>query len=201
MPIQEALVLSLADLPAPSGVSFGPPCASKDADQDAWTKLLPGLAAQMGQGRSIMALIQTRSTRAWSATAKNYDFKPAEDYLVAAYSLSPKLGSPYVPGSCSRHWINNAYVSQQGQAPDNGTIDQFLVFQCSPQGCKLSFNGVMQLTKFNMKSGAPQVQASTAAMDSITDAAKFGWRGSFPTRWVSASVPRGWKSAKPTGMT
>ena len=98
MPVQEALVLSLADLATPSGVSFQPPCKTREEDAAAWQQVLPGLTAQWNQGREIMALIQTRNTRQWSASARNYVYKPSEDYLIAAYSVAPSLGRPYTPG-------------------------------------------------------------------------------------------------------
>lgn len=192
MPVQEALVLSLADLATPSGVSFQPPCKTREEDAAAWQQVLPGLTAQWNQGREIMALIQTRNTRQWSASARNYVYKPSEDYLIAAYSVAPSLGRPYTPGLCARHWVQNAAAAQTNGDADRGTIDMFLVFQCSPAGCKLSFTGVTRLMKFHQKNGASEVQAASTAIDAITDTAKFGWKGTFPraAQWAAATPNR-----------
>lgn len=190
MPVQEALVTSADQLDRPGGVAFDPPCKSKDEDLRAWRALQPGLADQFKSGRVIMALIQTRNTRDWDDKAKNFAFKPAEDYLIAAYSVARKLGSPYVSGSCSKHWLEGALAKQTGAQVDRGSIDMFPVFQCSAQGCNLSFTGVTRLITFHQKQGLPLVEASAEALGSIGDAVKFGWRGSFPAGWVSARPRR-----------
>lgn len=180
MPIQEALVWEPSQLERPAGVLFDPPCATKDDDAAQWGALLRDMLRCMEMGDYIMALIQTRNTRSWNDRARQYDFKPSEDYLVAAYRVSAEIGTPYSPGRVGRQWLDAVHAQQVGKfvEPDPYSIQ---LFQCSAKGCNLTTVGVMKLITFHTGKGMAYAQAFTTAKDAIADGLKFGWRGgSFP---------------------
>lgn len=180
MPIQEIVVHQAADLAAPQGVSFGPPCTTKDEDIAAWAAIGPAMTQELANGRYIIVLVQTRSTRPWSHNQSQYIFKPSEDYIVASYSVSQEIGRPYSPSIVTFRWLDKLKADS-----DKRTMrldgDMIHMFQCSPKGCNLTSVGLLTLTKMNMKSGKPEVEALSFAKNAIGDAQKFGWRGgSFP---------------------
>ncbi len=185
MPIQEILVHQAADLAAPQGVSFGPPCATKDQDIASWTALVPAMTQELANGRYIMVLVQTRNTRTWSDMRKQYVFKPDEDYIVASYSVSQDIGRPYSPSTVAFRWLDKLKADSESRTMGM-TSDMTHMFQCSPKGCNLTNVGLMKLIKFNMSSGKSAVEALSLAKNAIGDMQKFGWRGGTFTGLASA---------------
>jgi hypothetical protein len=176
MPLQELLVSSPANLPTPAGVSFGPPCTTKDQDIAGWAASQPTMTQALNTGSYIMVIVQTRNTRLWNIGASQYDFKPEEDYIIAAYAVSASIGNPYTPGAVAREWLK----SSQAQSERKGyaiNADCIKLFQCSDKGCNLTTKGLVTLIKFNMKQGGSHAEATTTAFQNISDGMKFGWRG------------------------
>lgn len=180
MPIQEALVWKPEQLAAPDGVSFEPPCKTKDQDIKIWNDTVPHMAAELGKGRYIMVLVQTRNTRTWSPSYKRYLFNPPEDYIIAAYSVSSSLGKPYQAGTVAYRWLDQVKATSD-QRTMGLDADMIHIFQCSSQGCNLSTVGLMKLITFKTKAGAGHAEAMSFAKDAIGNREKFGWRGgAFP---------------------
>lgn len=185
MGIYEALVWSPAGLAAPGGVTFPPNSASYDADMTTWNDLLPMLTTQMFEGRYIMAIIQARNTgRPWSDAARNFQFKPTEDCMLAAYCVSANLGKPYTSGLCSGDYVKNMMAAAQtGIAVENyrpaqrASTDLFQVFQCSAKGTKLAFRGCLMLINSYKKRGLPDVEATVKAAADMAQKDQWGWKG------------------------
>jgi hypothetical protein len=180
MPLQEALVLSPDDFSRPAGVAFDPKCQTAKEDRKSWAAMFDPLLAEWAKGRYIMCLIQARSSRAWDADANNFKFVPAEDYLVAAYSVIPGLGKPYKPGIVAQTWFNKTIREQRGAVVPPG-LSMLQMWQCLPQGCKLSAVGVMTMIMSFTKAGSPDGEAVIKARNQFAQGDKWGWKGgSFP---------------------
>jgi hypothetical protein len=189
LPIQEALVWQRAPLSRPGGVLFDPACTTREADLKLWDDMIPMMEVELSSGRFIMVLIQTRNTRLWNAKRHEYDFKPADDYIVASYSLSPDIGRPYIPGTVAQAWLNRVLTLQSGRTSG---IDANIIhmFQCSDKGCNLSVVGQTKLINFHMKGGKTVSDATSAAQDAICNGLKFGWRGGvFPGIGLASAAP------------
>jgi hypothetical protein len=190
MPIQELLVSRDAQLARPHGVLFDPPCKTRDEDIQSWNDMVPAMAGELAKKRLIMVLVQTRNTRTWDATDKQYQFNAPEDYIVASYSCSPELGAPYIPGTVSGRWLVGKAKDNEGRTMGLDS-DMIHMFQCSAQGCNLSTVGLLKLTKFHMTNGKTSVEAFNSAKTAISDGQKFGWRGGAfpkPNAWVSGTL-------------
>ncbi|MDB5412510.1 MAG: hypothetical protein JWR10_845 [Rubritepida sp.] len=99
MPIQEALVWQKSQIPRPAGVLFDPPCKTRAQDLTSWNALVPAMKNEIGAGRYIMVLVQTRNTRSWVVNDMQYTYKADEDYVVASFSLAATMGTSYTPGT------------------------------------------------------------------------------------------------------
>lgn len=180
MPLQEVLVWDGKQLPRPAGVLFDPPCTTREQDIKLWNSLIKPTLAQMSIARYIMAVVQCRNTRKWDDGTKQFKFAPKEDYLVATYSISARLGAPYKPGIVAERWVDKAFA-QANKRTLNLDQDCIQIFQCSEKGCQLSANGILALTEFNMKNGKKTVEAFTEARAKLVNPIEFGWRGgAFP---------------------
>jgi len=198
MPIQEALVWQRSQIARPGGVLFDPECKSKAQDIAAWNELIPHMRREIAADRYVMALIQTRNTRAWSANDMQYAFKPAEDYLVAAYLVSSSIGNPYAPSTIAHAWLNRVLATQSGRTLGINQ-DHIHMFQCSAQGCNLTTVGLTRLISFHEKGGKTHSQAISLAQSAIVDGQKYGWRGgAFPGIGM-ASAPSPDPGPAPTG--
>lgn len=216
MPIQEILIHQPSDLACPGGIDpFSAPCTTKDQDIATWNALIPDLAKEMEQnGRNIMVLFQTRNGRTWNDTKKNYVLETGDqgDYMIAAYSLSNKVGTNYKPGTVVGFWFDNNYAENAG-TDRFGTVssgltksspilssDVIQVFRCSDKGVNLSAKGSLSMVNFHMNNGQILPQAYITTKNTYT---KYGWLGgtfSRPTtsQWVSAKPKGAWVSAQPT---
>lgn len=219
MPIQEVLIHKPSDLAAPGGSEpFGAPCTTKDEDIAAWNALIPDMTKEMEEnGRNIMVLYQTRNTRPWNGTTKNYEIQSGVtgDYLVAAYSVSNTVGVNYRPGTIVSFWFDNNYAEHAGtdhfgsvssalqcSSPTSST-DIVRLFRCSEKGVNLSAKGSLSLVNFHMKNGQILPQAYITTRNTFT---QYGWLGgnfSRPTssKWVSARPSGQWLSAQPSGRS
>ncbi|CAO3415054.1 hypothetical protein [Azospirillum doebereinerae] len=159
----------------PYGVLFDPACRTRDTDLANYAAILPLIKSEVRRGRFIATIVQTRNTRSWSATKRNYDYVPADDYLMAVYSVDPSACTPYVPGAVAAAWLGRtiAIEARQSVAADDKMVQ---LFQCSDQGCRLSTVGVMKLITFRMKTHN-RADAVTWAKGEVGNAAKYGWRG------------------------
>jgi hypothetical protein len=217
MPIQEILIHQPSDLAKPGGVDpFSAPCTTKNDDIAAWNALIPDLTKEMEEnGRNIMVLYQTRNGRSWNDISKNYVLETGDqgDYMIAAYSVSNKVGLNYKPGTIISVWFDNNYAEHAG-TDHFGTVsgdlsksspvlssDVVQLFRCSDKGVNLSAKGSLSMVNFHMKNGQILPQAYITTKNTYT---KYGWTGgsfSRPTtsKWVSAKPKGAWQSAQPSG--
>lgn len=127
-----------------------------------------------------MALVQTRNTRSWNSRIRQFDFSPAEDYLVAAFAVSSGIGARYTPGWVAMQWLDLVHARQVDGAM-SPNADAIQVFQCSAKGCNLTTVGLMKLITFHGKSGKSSAEPISITKGSIADGLKYGWRGgAFP---------------------
>src|ERR1041385_1841701 len=134
MAVQEALVLFPGQIDRPAGVAFDPPCKTAKEDIKSWTAMREAFLSECAKGRYIMCLIQARNTRTWDDKANNFAFNPAEDYLIAAYTLAPELGTPYTPGIVIDRWLNKTIADQTTGKSLPANLDMIHMWQCSEQG-------------------------------------------------------------------
>ncbi len=188
MPIQEALVTDPALLDTPCGVSFevpGDKFGTKALDRRSWAAELEATRATMEIGHSVVALIQTRSTRPWNQRTRQYDFKPDEDYLVSAWLVSEEAGTHYRAGTVLQRWFGE--VNEALEIPHGNVEGELYNFwNCHPTSCKLSRNGpTFLITNFRGEGGV--AEAISLAKRDFVNLNKFGWRGgSFTGAWQSS---------------
>jgi hypothetical protein len=160
MPLQEAMVWGrTTPLARPAGAGFGAPCASKENDAKVWMRAIPKLRKALENGHFVGVLVQTRNHRPWDDDIKNYRFTYAEDYMVAAYTIAPALGSPWLPGRMIMDWLNLFSFTRAGAVQYQPTAGLDQVFQCSPAGCKLSKLGAATLMRMFNSNGSSQGEA------------------------------------------
>lgn len=188
MPLHEILVWNKSQLARPAGVLFDPPVKSRLEDEQAWKLMMPDMGQQISSGRFIIVLVQARGTRIWNSMDDQYTFKPAEDYVVAAYSVSGDIGNPYTPGTIARVWLNRQLDLQSGTT--RGLTSSYThMFQASSKGCEFSTLTQLKLIKFNLASGAKHAEAVISAQNAMSEGLKYGWRGgAFPGLWVAAEI-------------
>jgi hypothetical protein len=182
MPIQEGVVFNPNTLDRPCGVLFDPPCRTRNEDIAQWNAIIPDLQVQMRrERRHIAILVQCRNTRAWNRTKRNFDFNAAEDYLMAAYSISDQFALPFRPNSVAERWLNDVYNRTNTWNPprQQGLIseDIYKMFQCSEQGCNLTVGSTGSTIKIYMTTeGLSRAEAFTRTKGDFLKP-KFGWQG------------------------
>jgi hypothetical protein len=213
MPIQEILVWNKSALKRPEGVLFDPPCKTKAEDLALWDACHAAHEAEMENGHYIMVVVQTRNVRDWNRQKKQFDFAPAEDYIVASYSIDPSLGVNYDAGTVSRNWLLQQYTVRnpnetpkprkglakllgKKKAAPGSTVDFTAdpriipIFRCSDQGCNLTTTGILKMSNMHMQNGQTRAEAYNTASNAITSGQKYGWLGgTFPAihlGWVGA---------------
>ncbi len=191
MAIQEAFLFgSSANLVRPCGVGFGTPCATRDADSAMWTRAKPAMREFLRQGSAIGILVQTRNTRMWNDDTMNYTFNYEEDYIVAAYGVSAQLGRPWCPGYMIMEWLGLFVFGRKlGEAfVKTAGIDQ--IFQCSPQGCKLTKGTAMHMVTFHTGQGESRGTAIATTMHDMLKPTKQGQNINRNTAgWIGGEFP------------
>jgi hypothetical protein len=191
MAIQEAFLFGVsAQLVRPCGVGFGTPCASRDADSAMWIRAKPAMREYLQQGSAIGILVQTRNTRKWDDATANYLFNYEEDYIVAAYGVSADHGKPWRPGRLIMEWLGLFVFGRKlGEGFEKAPgIDQ--IFQCSPQGCKLTKGTAMHMVNFHTGQGESRGTAIAATMQDMLKPTKQGQNVQRNTAgWLGGNFP------------
>ncbi len=190
VPVQEALITTAAGLAEPCGVSFRTPgdkYGTKESDTRTWAAAVATAADRISRGWMVMVLIQTRTVRSWNAQLMQFNFMPAEDYLIAGWLVSPSLGSPYRPGTVMEKWFAavDARLGSEGETPK-----VFSFWNAAPASCTLSTRGpIHMITSQVANSGKTEVEAISIAKNQFVNSAKYGWQGgNFPkSRWIGAA--------------
>jgi hypothetical protein len=192
MPIQEGVVFSSADLARPCGVLFDAPCRTSAEDRRTWSAALPAMTIDMTENsRTIVVLVCTRAARSWNPATRNYAFDPAEDYIVAAFSVAAGYGAPFTPGAVARAWLD-ADMAEEPRPIAGIEVDLVQAFRCSQQGCNVSSIGGMRIVTLH-ENGHTRTDVMQSA-ELRTNGYRYGWRGgSFPGSLTS----RRWGGTKP----